>query len=272
MNQLDGSLSELGIKGRQSHSNPSGIEAATSKLYEDIHPFEDIENSIRVYESTLGIEKSFFKGKQVLDCGFGGTGWATELFARGEAARVVGVDLNREWATRLKARLEAYNSQTLQVQGNVLKLPFADRSFDYVHSYGVMHHTIDWKLGIAEMARVLRPGGTLFVMMYGKYGLVGEAVRLTYRGLGKVVPYNLAAWLVKTTGMMRKPRLSILDAMYVPIEEHLSQDELGAHLDNLNLVSIRFFENSKWKGHAFAHPLLFGPAMNHNVWATKPTA
>ena len=57
----------------------SALEKNVAKLYEDIHPFIDVEQTIDDYLETLRIGPEFFKGKNILDCGFGGTGWAVEL-------------------------------------------------------------------------------------------------------------------------------------------------------------------------------------------------
>ena len=39
-------------------------------------------------------------------------------------------------------------------------LRFADQSFDFVASYLMLHHVLDWQRALAEAACVLRPGGT----------------------------------------------------------------------------------------------------------------
>ncbi|MEI8344912.1 MAG: class I SAM-dependent methyltransferase, partial [Candidatus Omnitrophota bacterium] len=118
------------------------IERDTAALYEDIHPFVDIDYTIDYYLQTIGKTADFFKGKDILDCGFGGTGWASELFARSNAASVSGVDLNPKWKQSLQSRLSKYGVRLDLRQANVLMLPFADNTFDYVHSHGVMHHTV----------------------------------------------------------------------------------------------------------------------------------
>ncbi len=249
----------------------SSIETRTSRLYEDIHPFEDVEASIENYLKTLGVSPARFSGLDVLDCGFGGTGWASELFARSGARMVAGVDLNRKWALRLRDRLRGYGCDPVLATGDVLNLPFTAGRFDYVHSFGVMHHTTDWKRGVAEMVRVLKPGGSLFLMVYGKFGFVGEAIRRGYRLAGRLVPYCLAAKIVKATGFMRRPDLSILDAMYVPIEEHLSRTEVLNQLIACGMTEIVFRTSYKWCNRPiWTHPLLFGPELNHNVSARKP--
>jgi len=45
-------------------------------------------------------------------------------------------------------------------------LPFADATFDLVYSYGVIHHSPNTAAAIAEILRVLRPGGEARVMIY----------------------------------------------------------------------------------------------------------
>jgi ubiquinone/menaquinone biosynthesis C-methylase UbiE len=247
------------------------IEEQTKKLYEDIHPFVDVEYAINNYLSTTGLGPDFFKDKDVLDCGFGGTGWALELFARSGVRHLAGIDLNERWRDLNIKRLERYTCKKDIRAGSVLNLPFEDNSFDYVHSNGVLHHTTDWKKGASEMARVLRPGGTMFLMLYGKFAPVGALIHGTYRFLGKVIPYTWTSAFVKKTGFLRHSEISLLDAMYVPIEDHLSEKEIFDHLQSLGLENPRWFESLKWKNHpVLSHPLLFGRKLQHNILADKP--
>jgi ubiquinone/menaquinone biosynthesis C-methylase UbiE len=46
------------------------------------------------------------------------------------------------------------------------RLPFEDGAFDHVHSSGVLHHVEDPAAALREIKRVLRPGGTVNVMVY----------------------------------------------------------------------------------------------------------
>jgi demethylmenaquinone methyltransferase/2-methoxy-6-polyprenyl-1,4-benzoquinol methylase len=53
-------------------------------------------------------------------------------------------------------------------QGDALQLPFADRSFDVVTiSYG-LRNLADFQRGLRELTRVLKPGGRLLVLDFGK--------------------------------------------------------------------------------------------------------
>jgi ubiquinone/menaquinone biosynthesis C-methylase UbiE len=50
-------------------------------------------------------------------------------------------------------------------------LPFDDNSFDVVYSNGVLHHTPNTRRVVAEIRRVLRPGGKTIIMMYAENSL-----------------------------------------------------------------------------------------------------
>ncbi len=65
------------------------------------------------------------------------------------------------------------------VQGNVLELPFADQAFDLVITCGVLEY-VSLESGLAEMARVLRPGAKL-VFIPVKPSLVGSMLEFLYK-------------------------------------------------------------------------------------------
>lgn len=47
--------------------------------------------------------------------------------------------------------------------GDVSAIEHPDRSFDAVVDFGIVHQVPDWRQAVAEVARVLRPGGLLLV-------------------------------------------------------------------------------------------------------------
>ncbi len=94
-------------------------------------------------------------GRTVLDVAGGDGYWAGRAVRRG--ARAVCLDLARgklEFGRRLHGR-------PALVEGDALALPFAEGSFDVVMSVCAIEHFDDGPSALAEMARVLRPGGDL---------------------------------------------------------------------------------------------------------------
>jgi 2-polyprenyl-6-hydroxyphenyl methylase/3-demethylubiquinone-9 3-methyltransferase len=95
-------------------------------------------------------------GRRVLDAGCGGGLVARELAAAG--AEVVGVD--RSLGSLGVAR-RAVGRRFVPAQGRLERLPFADGSFDAVVAADVLEHLPDLPAAVAELARVLAPGGGL---------------------------------------------------------------------------------------------------------------
>src|SRR6266852_4487977 len=120
------------------------------------------------------------KGAQVLDVGTG-TGKLAEAVRRAmPRARVIGVDFTLPMLHQAQRDL-------LFAGADALKLPFADGQFDAVVSGFVMRNLADVPAGLAEQARVLRPGGQLVIMETtpGPPNLLRPLFRLYFR---RIVP------------------------------------------------------------------------------------
>jgi SAM-dependent methyltransferase len=98
--------------------------------------------------------------RQVLDAGCGTGGMLTWLAQYAGSHRVVGIDLS---PTALEFCRERNHQQL--TQGSIAELPFADSSFDLITSFDVVQHVLNQGdvRAIAEIYRVLRPGGFAFV-------------------------------------------------------------------------------------------------------------
>jgi ubiquinone/menaquinone biosynthesis C-methylase UbiE len=117
-------------------------------------------------------------GRRLLEVGCG-IGVDTFRLARLGFAEVVGIDLTAV-AVRLvaeRARREGLGTVRLGV-GDAEALAFADGSFDVVYSFGVLHHTPRIERAVAEVHRVLAPGGLAVVMLYHSWSLVNLVHRL----------------------------------------------------------------------------------------------
>jgi SAM-dependent methyltransferase len=111
-------------------------------------------------------------GERALDLGCGGGRHAFELLRRGGA--VVAFDRDgaglKDAAAVLTAmtttaidgeQAEVPHGHWLAVQGDGVRLPFADAGFDRVVVSEVLEHVADDRGALAEVARVVRPGGTI---------------------------------------------------------------------------------------------------------------
>lgn len=104
--------------------------------------------------------------QQVLDvcCG---TGDVTLALAR-TGAEVTGVDFSPEMLTLARRRAARARVAVRFLLGDALALPFPSASFDAVTcSYG-LRNLADFAAGVTELARVLRTGGRLGLLDFGK--------------------------------------------------------------------------------------------------------
>lgn len=106
-------------------------------------------------------------GKKLLEVGIG-QGSDLAQFAAG-GARCFGIDLTENHIRITRQRFAQSHLQVELTRGDAEHLPFPDRSFDVVYSYGVIHHTPSIEAALKEMYRVLRPGGEARIMVYAKY-------------------------------------------------------------------------------------------------------
>ncbi len=94
----------------------------------------------------------------VLEIGCGqGTG-ARIIYDLFRPERYVGVDLDPRMIRRARRRAGGLPNATF-VEGDVSRLDLPDATVDLVVDFGIVHHVADWRDTLAEVHRVLRPGG-----------------------------------------------------------------------------------------------------------------
>lgn len=201
-------------------------------------------------------------GCQVLEIGCG-LGTLAMNWARIGAA-VTAIDLNATSVeqTRRRFALMGLKGRIAQMDARNLALP--DASFDYVYSWGVLHHSPDLDRSLSEIMRVLRPGGGFGLMLYHRHSLLhwyktiyiegflhyerrflGPLELASRYGDGARAEGNPHTWPVTRRELLRK---------LAPHSEDVAIRILGTDLDTV------------------FHALLPGLGLFLPVWAKKPWA
>jgi len=117
-------------------------------------------------------------GQTLLDAGCGYCFHAIRLAKSG--LRVMALDFSDAALTRGAQTVKrAGMEDRIELrQGDLLKLPFSDATFDFVHSWGVLMHVPRLEDALGELIRVLKPGGKLVVMENNVRSLHVQAEKL----------------------------------------------------------------------------------------------
>ncbi|HUY51014.1 MAG TPA: class I SAM-dependent methyltransferase [Streptosporangiaceae bacterium] len=151
----------------------SALRQATREHYEQFPFIEGGPRRVELWRDRLkrDLPDELIKGRLILDVGCGVGEVARSLRLRG--AETVCVDLTYSAVSRNRA----LHPEARPCQADALSLPFAAKTFDHSMSIGVLHHTPDCRRGLAELARVTRPGGRIVVLLYAS----GTPYHLSYR-------------------------------------------------------------------------------------------
>jgi ubiquinone/menaquinone biosynthesis C-methylase UbiE len=110
------------------------------------------------------VDYESLKNKDVLEIGVGSGSVAQQLAS--SAKYFVGIDLTEYAVQSTSKRMEQFELAATIVHMDAEKLEFPDNSFDYIWTWGVIHHSSRTDKILKEMQRVLRPNGRALVMVY----------------------------------------------------------------------------------------------------------
>jgi SAM-dependent methyltransferase len=168
--------------------------------------------------------------QKVLEIGLGYGTLGQILAARGHD--YYGLDIAAGPVAMMRYRLDVLGQNgAAKVQvGSALAIPYASASFHCVYTIGCLHHTGDLRQAIAEVYRVLVPGGRAVVMLYN---------RLSFRRLVQV-PWQHLRRMFSHDGRSVAERIR---ALY----DTNSQGEVAPHTDYVSWLQAR------WLFRQFAH-------------------
>jgi ubiquinone/menaquinone biosynthesis C-methylase UbiE len=113
------------------------------------------------------IDYKKIKGKNVLEIGCGMGAHASVFCDSGALLTAIDITQRAVDATNTRFSLfGAANAQAIRVDAE--KMPFPDDYFDFVWSWGVIHHSADTEAIVREIYRVMKPGAETKVMIYNK--------------------------------------------------------------------------------------------------------
>jgi ubiquinone/menaquinone biosynthesis C-methylase UbiE len=101
---------------------------------------------------------------KVLEVGCGRGAGACLILEKFRPARLHALDLDQRMIRQAHAYLNPEQRRRISLYvGDVFRLPYRDGALDGVFGFGVLHHLPDWRGGLREIARVLKPGGFYFL-------------------------------------------------------------------------------------------------------------
>ena len=135
-----------------------------------VHGYDAVESGrlddqARTLEALLHHDTCYPAGRRVLEAGCGTGAQSAILARRSPGARITAVDIAATSLDAAQKRLGALGLQGVQFeQADCARLPHADGCFDHVFVCFMLEHLVQPNQVLAELKRVLQPGGTLTVI------------------------------------------------------------------------------------------------------------
>jgi SAM-dependent methyltransferase len=181
-------------------TGPAQVQQAFDFEHRRFHDSEHTEFGPHLVEQFLehvDLPASFFRGKRCLDVGCGSGRWSYALAELG--ADVTSVDLTAGGIESLYAAI-GERDEVVIAQADIFELPFEAESFDFVMSWGVLHHTPSTRAAFDRLVPLVRAGGMLYVMVYdvdqGRGVRLTNAVRWVLRRFPPQRRYDLCRHLI----------------------------------------------------------------------------
>lgn len=227
-------------------SNPQNLDRVLNQLYGDIGMSDEalearLERSLGprgpdiLYQAlgALGLDQ----GHTLLDVGCRDAAHTCEL-ARRYGCRALGIDPVTHNIARSRGVIDSSGQagHVRAIEGRIEAIPASDNEFDFIWCRDMLNHVPDLRAGLAECARVLRPGGKMLVYQTFATDLLepGEAARL-YQALA-VVPANMTTDAFEAACQGAGLRVAVRDTIASEWREYW--EETGAGTTSRQLLRI----------------------------------
>ena len=169
-------------------------------------------------------------GGVALDIATGTGDLALALIETTEVRRVFGIDFSEGMLAvgQRKLRDPGLGNRVSFVAGDALSLPFPDRTFDGVTSAFLLRNLADLRQGLAEMRRVVKPGGAVVALEIAQPTLPG------FRQFFRWYFHGLVPWAGGIIGGDREAY------SYLPssVDRFVTPDELGRLMEAVGLGRV----------------------------------
>lgn len=215
------------------------------------HDFKEQMEWLLDVESYLNVifTKELFCNKTALEIGCG-QGIETYMAKLAGARQVFAMDISDGSVRTAKNNLKSGDVTGVDfLVGDAERLPVASNSVDLAYSIGVLHHTPDTNKTLAELHRVLRPGGKALIMLYAKNNPKGVAVRLC-RAFSSLIDkavgqeYVLYQWLSRRgAGTGDDPQgTGLLELFGCPVLKMYSKSEIEQLFSCFAIENLKLYE------------------------------
>ena len=212
-------------------------ESRVREVFDRVAPRYDLMNDLmsfglhRLWKAFAVSVARLRPGERVLDVA-SGSGDLAQAFARrvGPTGEVWATDINRSMLERGRDRLLDTGCLTPAVQCDAERLPFRAASFDCVAVGFGLRNMTNKEAALADMTRVLRPGGRLVVLEFSK----------VWKPLEK--PYDLYSFRVLPwLGERIAGDAGAYRYLAESIRMHPDQQALAAMLERAGLAEVEYF-------------------------------
>ncbi|MBM79688.1 MAG: hypothetical protein CMJ78_03720 [Planctomycetaceae bacterium] len=220
----------------------------TGELFGDLwHRYDEklFRESVELFSMRFranGFDLDWFQGKRCLDAGCGGGRYSIAMALLG-AEQVTGADISSSGLEDARQRAASIPNVDF-AEASVLDLPFGDETFDFVCCSGVLHHTSDAKRGLANLVRVLKPGGQLYLLLYGKEGYRWPTM-MAVRPHAQELGYEIVDQAIRDANLPANKQRTFLDDLFVPLIDFYDWDEVQGMLAEHGISDCERWTNGK---------------------------